>query len=186
MIWKLFLLSVFLEHTYLTFSKIEVMLKDSSKGNNPYNFTITNFDNFDIMLNFKLAIPRNSEVRIIILFRKTLKRFQNYPNDPSRGEDFLPVPVYYRFKRWTEIFKEFSRNVVVFIPHPDFSMPFVVTTLVMGAYAFMYFSAFNSIFYKYHKVTMGVTKHGFLLKLLKKSKENSVVELGKIKTKKNK
>lgn len=158
----------FLGYTYPVFNKIEVMLNGPNQTLQAYNFTITNFENHDVMLNFKLTIPRDSEVRIVIPFRKTLKRFQNYPNDPSRGEDFLPVPVYYRFTRSTEVFKEYSRNVVVFIPHPDFSMPFVVTTLVMGAYAFLFLSAFNAVFYKYHKVSVDVVRRGLLGKILDK------------------
>lgn len=78
----------------------------------------------------------------ILLRMKLDKRmlgFEEYPNDPQRGWDVLPSPVF-----WGDNKEEMSNGLLVMIPEPDFSMPFNVICICGSVIAF-FFTSFQNL-----------------------------------------
>jgi len=82
------------------------------------------------------------------------KGFENYPHDPQRGDDLIASPILYSLNPTSNpeeylkgrIFRLLSENVIVDLPHPDFSMPFNIMALTMAIIGFMYTGLYHSIF----------------------------------------
>lgn len=86
---------------------------------------------------FNLTLPPG-KVLLSIALDKKLQSFEDYPNDPQRGWDIIPSPVFISGQTF------FSNGLLVMIPEPDFSMPFNVICITGSAIAFL-FTSFQNI-----------------------------------------
>jgi hypothetical protein len=73
-----------------------------------------------------------------IKLEKQLQGFEDYPNDPQRGWDIVPSPVFMN----SDLF--FSNGLLIMIPEPDFSMPFNVICITGSVIAF-FFTSFQNL-----------------------------------------
>lgn len=92
-----------------------------------------------------LIVPANSELVVVLNFKKHLIQFEEYTNDPNRGMDIPQMPIYYRFlkdRTWQEFY---SAALLVKIPEPDFSMPFNVNAVTNALIGFLFVNVYQVI-----------------------------------------
>ena len=87
---------------------------------------------------FEVEVAPGQEVVISLSLNKKILGFEEYPTDPQRGWDILPMPFY-----WNDQV-DVSNALLVMIPEPDFSMPFNVICITGTVIAF-FFTSLQSI-----------------------------------------
>lgn len=90
------------------------------------------------VLKFEETIDPGKSLLVMKLDKRMLG-FEEYPNDPQRGWDILPSPVF-----WGDGKEEMSNGLLVMIPEPDFSMPFNVICICGSVIAF-FFTSFQNL-----------------------------------------
>ena len=96
-------------------------------------------------LELKLSIPPESTLSISYDFDKSILRYTEYPPDPNRGFDIPPGVV--RILESPGVNGDFLRTngLVLYLPTPDFSMPYNVIILTSTVIALGFGSIFNII-----------------------------------------
>lgn len=90
-------------------------------------------------LRFKFVLAPNQTFEITIPFWKKMKSFENYPHDPARGHDLISGTVLYQIPAHSkQTYHQYSNNLVVKLPEPDFSMPFNIITYVCVLFGYLY------------------------------------------------
>lgn len=100
------------------------------------------------LLETVLVLPRNSHVRLSTAFTKSFIAYTEHPPDAERGWDLPPAVISYRpvdsrgesAPRETRIY---TKNLLVDIPTPDFSMPYNVIIMSSTVIALFFGSIFN-------------------------------------------
>ena len=143
-------------HPYL--SSIKIILNGEKDVKDDQHIAIEKESLNRIILRFYLIIPPKSSLKIIIKYKKLLESFENYPHDPQRGQDLIPSTILYQviennknesFALKGKILRILSKNLIVDLPHPDFSMPFNIISLTLAGFGFIYTGIYHSIFEKF-------------------------------------
>ena len=74
-------------------------------------------------------------------FDKTFLRYTEYPSDANRGFDVPPAVIFYQDKGILK--RIYTTSTLIFLPTPDFSMPYNVIILTSTIIAMFYGSIFN-------------------------------------------
>jgi len=154
------------------FHKITMVLDNKEKVDIKDKVEIEYLKGKYSLVKFKVEIPRNSTLKIEIPFEKLLKPFENYPHDPARGEDLIPSLVL--LSDQNRISKVVSDNILVELPHSDFSMPFTIIAIVMSIVGFLSMNIYRAIFEnpkKIEKSRLEKLKEKIKEKCLKRNKD---------------
>jgi len=141
-----------LSHTHPIFHKVDLLLNGKEVPVDKKNFEIEYEKSKYALFRFEFEIPANSILTIRIPFEKLIKQFENYPHDPSRGEDLIPSIILYQvinsnnLKTPNKVFRMVSEDILVELPHTDFSMPFTNIAITMSIIGFLSMSIYRSIF----------------------------------------
>ncbi|EPY53614.1 pig-T [Schizosaccharomyces cryophilus OY26] len=95
------------------------------------------------MIESRFEIPAHSSVVISYDIEKTTLRLQEYPPDANRGYDLPPSIVSVFGKDDVEICQLRTSALLMFIPTPDFSMPYNVIILTSTVMALTFGGSFN-------------------------------------------
>ncbi len=84
-------------------------------------------------------------VGVSLPLEKKFKQFEEFPNDPQRGHDYLSSLYYLEEEEGVVGLSglEQSNALLVFINEPDFSMPFNVIAVSSAVIAYLLISVFN-------------------------------------------
>jgi GPI-anchor transamidase subunit T len=95
------------------------------------------------------TIPAGCEIRLVIAFEKVFGTIVSFPPDVHRGSDIPAGLLRYRIIQnaptgtW---YRTVTNPLLVYLPSPDFSMPFNVIAFTSTALAFFFGSMFNVLF----------------------------------------
>lgn len=114
------------------------------------------------LMKFAFKIPPKTTLKIKIPFEKLLRSFENYPHDPARGEDMIPGVILYRVvalptqrvvvEHANKVYRLVSNNLLIEMPHSDFSMVFTNIAVSMAMIGFLSMTIYRAIFENPKKV----------------------------------
>ena len=95
------------------------------------------------MLEMTLSIPASSVVTISYDFDKTILRYTEYPPDPNRGFEVAPAVARMLGSDGSTLGYIRTTSLLLYLPTPDFSMPYNVIILTSTVIALGFGSIFN-------------------------------------------
>ena len=95
------------------------------------------------MLEMALSIPADSSFVLSYDFEKTILRYTEYPPDPNRGFEIPPAVVKVVEARNPLPYYVRTTSLLLYLPTPDFSMPYNVIILTSTVVALGFGSIFN-------------------------------------------
>lgn len=123
------------------------------------------------VLEFTIVLPPASTFSVSISFTKALLRLSEYPPDPNRGFNIVPLVLQVEYERdmascpdplthhpsdKTNMKLEiFTIGQMVMMPLPDFSMPYNVITLTCTFFSFFFSQVVSILIRRYRKTYKG-------------------------------
>lgn len=95
------------------------------------------------MLEFTISIPPNSTFVLSYDFDKAILRYTEYPPDPNRGFEIAPAIVRILGRTGKPSTYMRTTSLLLYLPTPDFSMPYNVIILTSTVIALGFGSIFN-------------------------------------------
>jgi len=122
-------------------------------------------------LEMVLTVPANSRVQFSIQFDPLLLRWNEYPPDAHHGRYIPSGVVTFRAppsqdRTSNKVITLYTETVLVYLPTPDFSMPFNVLCLVCTVIAIVYGSLFNLTTKELVACKQSEVKQGLLLQFI--------------------
>ena len=111
-----------------------------------------------------LSLPPNSVVKFSVQFDPLLLRWNEYPPDAHHGRN-IPSGIV-SFRAGGEVVRVYTESPLVYLPTPDFSMPFNVLCLVSTVIAIVYGSLFSLTTQELVRIKETDVKQGLLLQLI--------------------
>lgn len=96
-------------------------------------------------LELELSVPPLSTLTLTYEFDKAVLRYTEYPPDPNRGFDISPAVVRVLDSQKVEHGFLRTNGLVLYLPTPDFSMPYNVIILTSTVIALGFGSIFNIV-----------------------------------------
>ncbi|KAG8884290.1 Subunit of the glycosylphosphatidylinositol transamidase complex-like protein, partial [Tulasnella sp. 403] len=106
-----------------------------------------------------LRLPPHSETQITMLFSKSFIAYTEHPPDAERGWDLPPAVISFADPNDPEGPEQriYTRNLLIDLPTPDFSMPYNVIIMSSTVIALFFGSVFNLLTRKFVWVKTGET-----------------------------
>ena len=96
-------------------------------------------------LELQLTVPPQSTLTLAYDFDKAILRYTEYPPDPNRGFDIPPAVIRILISENVEPGFLRTNGLVLYLPTPDFSMPYNVIILTSTVIALGFGSIFNIV-----------------------------------------
>lgn len=106
---------------------------------------IRNTNTKTILLKFTVELLQNSQYSLKIPIKKLMKSFENYPHDSARGHFLIGTPIIYYLNNDSKYSIIHTKDLLMRIPEPDFSMPFNIYTYTFVLLGYFYLMVFKIV-----------------------------------------